>query len=406
MGFLRCALQLEPHYGVSRYSAPSSTVNLVGCGRRNQRRETFINTIVMRRRITRAALKLPESEKTQGGEGSVQASLGTLEVFPVEIIQQIAGFLPLSTAVALALCSHNLYSIIGSQYFKDLSTTPELGSLLQLLDRDLPDHIFCVRCLKLHQPRRPDLKERSRDAQFSQRKCFQQDVQLGTSDYYHNGFRFEQVQMAMKLHRLGQDVSGYLGALSFAENDTLGPRTLKVFEARVISDEVIVRVQHWLFVAYGQPVILPTKGLRRLPFGQVCGHLSPRIIQRFSHDLVRVLQCQIQHIDAQEPQCSECTGLRQCRFCPTEVRSDLKVFEGQGTALVITKWALCGAGLTPDDPKWRSHLRFKYYDRVTPYDFKLGSISTAFEQGQPYDFQSTLTKEAQRHLLRKIPQQP
>ena len=73
---------------------------------------------------------------------------------PSEITRQIVCFLPLSSAAALALCNHSFLQILGDRYWRRLREScnkEEKTMLLQLLDRDLPDHLFCESCPKLHQ---------------------------------------------------------------------------------------------------------------------------------------------------------------------------------------------------------------------------------------------------------------
>jgi hypothetical protein len=52
---------------------------------------------------------------------------------------------------------------------------------------------------------------------FSPGRCF------GESDYYHRGFNFGHVQMALRMHRRGLDADRYLEKLSLALTDGQNP---------------------------------------------------------------------------------------------------------------------------------------------------------------------------------------
>jgi hypothetical protein len=93
---------------------------------------------------------------------------GPFSNLPVEVIQQIVSFLPLSGAAAFALCNHELAQILGSQYWTHLNLRPPRRSLvvvidwvtvscrserqllLELLDRDVDTYVCCHRCVMLH----------------------------------------------------------------------------------------------------------------------------------------------------------------------------------------------------------------------------------------------------------------
>jgi hypothetical protein len=51
--------------------------------------------------------------------------LSSIECLPNEMIQHIAILLPLSSAAALTLCSHNFYSALGTDYWEKLPRTQQ-----------------------------------------------------------------------------------------------------------------------------------------------------------------------------------------------------------------------------------------------------------------------------------------
>jgi hypothetical protein len=332
---------------------------------------------------------------------------GPFDTLPLEIIQYIASCLPASGAASFALCNHYLSQAVGAQSWTNLSPScqrAEREVFLQLLDRDLPHHLFCHRCALLHLPQRPGVDERRDDEQYRRmrrRRCFDNDFQARTYYYLSSSFRFEHVQMAMKLHHLGLDVQNYLTALPPVVKGTCQLPNLKIFEARIVADEMIVRSQHWLLWPAGHRFQLSQQAY---PHPQVCAHLETSPHYQDDNVLTDLLQCKVEHINRNQDPCPRCTGLKQCWACPTEMQIDIKVFESQqGTALVVTKWLALGAGKSPFDPKWRSHfLDQNFQPARKPYPFEPGSIQRAFEQQQAaFDFESPLTPELARLLLSK-----
>ena len=72
---------------------------------------------------------------------------------PPELVQLILDHLPNSSLSSLALCSRNLLVTVGLPSISPESEGALRGqwtALLLLLERDLPDHIFCKHCRKLH----------------------------------------------------------------------------------------------------------------------------------------------------------------------------------------------------------------------------------------------------------------
>lgn len=333
------------------------------------------------------------------------ATAGPFDTLPLEITQYIANCLPASAAAAFAMCNHYLSQAVGAQYWsslRDPCQSKERERFLQLLDRDLPDHLFCHRCARLHLPKPAGVNEWGDAKQYRrmrERQCFSEDFKAMTGHYFSYSFRFEHVQMAMKLYHLGLDVKKYLKTLACVERSICGFPNLKIFDARIVSDEVITRTQHWLLWPAGQVIELSQE---TYPCPQVCAHLESNPYYNNDNRLTALLQCKIDHINKNQTPCPQCTGLKQCWYCPTEMQIDVKVFEGQGTALVVTKWLAVGAGISPLDPKWRSHLRDEDFQPVRePFPFIVGTIRNAFEQQADFYFESLLTPKMAQQLIPK-----
>jgi hypothetical protein len=68
---------------------------------------------------------------------------------------------------------------------------------------------------------------------------------------------------------------------------------------------------------------------------------------------------------------------------------DARSFAGSGLAPVITERVNLGAGLTCDDPAWRSHLAKAIWPKkAETFEFGAGSIRTAFEGAVPFSVKS------------------
>jgi hypothetical protein len=331
------------------------------------------------------------------------AASGPFETLPLEMIQHIASFLPGSAAAAFALCNHFLRHALGAQFWMGLRESCERKErelFLQLLDRDLPDHVFCHHCDRLHLPTPAGMSEWD-DVQLYDRmllrRCYDEGRRARTYLYYPHTFRFENVQMAMKLHRLGLDTKRYLETLTHVERTSYGLPNVEIFHARIVSDEMIVRAQHWFLLMPDGPVLKLSREVSPCP--RVCAHLQSSLHYIDDNILTKLLHCQVRHINKKQDPCTQCTGLTPCRYCPTEMQVDVKVFKGWGTALVVTKWLAIGSGESPNDPKWLSHLQENDTQSIPAFPFKAGTIKRAFEQQARFDFETLLTPKIAQQLL-------
>jgi hypothetical protein len=181
----------------------------------------------------KAFWRLLRPRKSSGSEMLCSRSF---DLLPPEMIQHIASFMLASSAAALALCNHGLSGALGEHQWNLLRSDPdERAVFLQCLERDLPEHLFCDHCAKLHLHRGPGVFIR-------RHQCSTIDRINGTTQYYHSRFQFEHVQMAMKLHRSGRDTKGYHAHLAPADTTIRGPHNLYIFEARIVAHEFFVRI--------------------------------------------------------------------------------------------------------------------------------------------------------------------
>lgn len=73
-------------------------------------------------------------------------------LLPLDIIYGILSHVPVSTAAVFSISCMQLHRLTGDNYIKQLSND-SLILCLKLLSKDLPGHILCSTCKKLHQLR-------------------------------------------------------------------------------------------------------------------------------------------------------------------------------------------------------------------------------------------------------------
>ena len=210
---------------------------------------------------------------------------------PHELLLSIVDFLDEADRACLSLCNHSLGHRLGDHFWDklriDSGSRDQRRDFLLRLVRDHPRHFFCYSCSHLHlskhvqvpcsetvQARPPyfvcdsssrlhladDAKvprlasrQRSqlrciRQAGFQERpKCFK--VHQAGSAY---GFVFQHLQLAMARHRHGPghgialDTLGVVEVQEPGHHDSDGVATLMSVDARIILDELCLRVQQWI----------------------------------------------------------------------------------------------------------------------------------------------------------------
>jgi hypothetical protein len=141
--------------------------------------------------------------------------------FPQEIIIRIAECLLIASAASFNFCSNAIKNILGARYWEALEAEVpqlELPMFWTLLERDLPDYIFCYHCMILHTGKleKPARVRKSipDNPLFRRTSCYVQDFVGGPFIYLYIGFRSSYFRMAMKQYRLGLDSRFYLDLLA------------------------------------------------------------------------------------------------------------------------------------------------------------------------------------------------
>lgn len=143
----------------------------------------------------------------------------TLSKLSMEIIFQISRLWPPDSAACFSICCRPVYFALGTQYLEDLrpmerSTGLYRELLLKLLERDLPEHIICGFCKKLHAMNKPRRYLHSNSDYFNHLKCWKVDYESMTGLYIHEEFSSSVFEMTMKRYGQGSEYSNLLDLLS------------------------------------------------------------------------------------------------------------------------------------------------------------------------------------------------
>ena len=296
------------------------------------------------------------NELTRNDGGRSELSLMGL---PSEILLCVSVFLPVKSLACFCLCNHRLFSILSTTTLKGLSECDESerAGFLGLLAEYLPQHFFCHQCCRLHHKGKlepPDFDPWIRRALpcVEDAPSLRHDSPYITSDYR---LKFPHVQLAMKRHRRGPNHGISLDEVSFTElKDYTSSReeitTLLSAEARIISDQLLVRVQQWTLV----PQDKCDEFVARATLADLCPHKKLRY--QLHREVSARVECRLRHLRGSEEPSNCCKGSVRCSSCAMEFQIDVRDFGERGTALVVTKWLNLGSGLTPLDQRWRKHV--------------------------------------------------
>lgn len=145
-------------------------------------------------------------------------------------------------------------------------------------------------------------------------------------------------------------------------------------EARIDSDELIVRSQRW--------ILLPRARRNEFATGEHLKSLCEHVIMRGGvegHDLLtQVAQARLEGLESQ---------VMNCTKCHMDFFIDIIDIGEKDTAMVVTRWINFGAGLTPSDRDWQCHFPQPHIYTLAHNLAASGSIKERFESqlGLSYD---------------------
>lgn len=321
----------------------------------------------------------------------------TLTNLPIELLFLITDFLSPADIVCLALCNHGLTAALTSDGQKPLARqlppsqagnmSNERSLFLSRLSLDHPQYYLCCVCVRLHLWRNLAPPPR-----FKPRICYRSLKQeyrwpglpLGVVHYpsyseYH--LHFAHAQLAMRRFYHGPQFGITTDSLFHTEvrvnrlsNSAVLPPSQAVteeqflnehmtsvqsFEARVCpgpNPSLCLRIQGLAVVRrQNASMLLPERSLV-----WICGHIGT-----YQSDFPNTVKA---HIDAY------CSGTPReaewgrCRKCNTAYHLELRELVTQDLVLIMTRWIDIGPCLTPEDPRWRSHLLIENHHEVDAQD--------------------------------------
>ena len=324
---------------------------------------------------------------------------------PTEIIQQIVGYLPISSEATFALSCKLFCLSVGTtsfQHMKSADQKYEADKLLILLSRDMDDFIACSTCLKLHRVDRylrvvPEECEKSAGYFPTLRRS------LSTVSIHFHELRAIMQNPSMrstatvipwsKSPRLGV---AYYDTIHCRKTDT--PRICvdyKIIESRLIVKQRIDlrrdiesmahRTRGGLWMLHGEELVLET--------GKWC-HISEH--QALIDTSTKALNMERpQHQDPSQKIFVQSPHYR-CRYCPREVMfsTTIRADGNSSVACYLTMliWTDLGAG-EPGDERWTRvradnpfhmpwYQRLPYSDEYRPEWQYRHSIKETYEQSE------------------------
>ena len=265
---------------------------------------------------------------------------------PPEVILCITEFLPRASAAAFSLCCKPICSILGAYAFAAVKDGDELETIrefLALLERDLPDHLACFLCSKLHSIKKArsymySTSFRGRWGTVPPPQCWIADLDFMTHSYIHWDFSHIVFQMAMKRYRQGLDFTHLLHLLCQERvTQTQREYTHQISaQARIIAGCLIVRRQD-IFVYSAR---------------QKWDALAPQFIicPHYVYDLGKM------GVMGRYRQWFHGGGAMKCECCLTEFRLDVKDCGEMGIATYCTRWQNLGQGKSTLDQIWQRHI--------------------------------------------------
>ncbi|KAK0120610.1 hypothetical protein ONS96_010814 [Cadophora gregata f. sp. sojae] len=287
-------------------------------------------------------------------------------LLPNELIHHIAAFLPRDAVASFALSCQSLRLTLPNSSFK-LPWENKL-TFLQLLERDLPGHIICRHCTKLHAMEKADLYLLTRNMRYPYSRCRWEQMWSNIDWYFHKGFSTVVFEMAVKQHRQRLDCSKLLELLSSEARICQKEGYVERHSAfaRVVGGCLLIRDQ--------RVCLMPNTNEEPLPRNArfiICPHFT---LTMHSMERLDRMADQFGRPDGSDLQASRMgTGLIPCRYCHTEFQVVFRSFGEAGRGVSITTWKDVGGSLLDD--KWRGHIG----SEVDMVPFDRGSICTAFQ---------------------------
>lgn len=315
-----------------------------------------------------------------------------LDILPADVLMRITDFLPTGSVASLALCNKKIWAKIGTQSWKNLSNwrqslrradsyrlRKEKAALLTSLQLGLTDWIYCYRCEKLCHRNSHNPNNRSprciKATGILDLVYAQGDSETGApSKVYSLAFLGLQLLMS-HYHALRRDtpqdhqlsdsrLTDLLDNLHMVAHFGVGDKGRCVIDARVVDDELLIRMQTQILLA-------DAKGFEEIQIHlpETCQHVSTR------GDIFWPSNMELWDQPIWEKTCvyrSHRGVPYRCRYCHTEYLATISKEPQTVNYLVeVTVWKNLGSFKSPFDKKWQAHC----FNEENPQRFFKPSIS-------------------------------
>jgi hypothetical protein len=309
---------------------------------------------------------------------------------PTELLQQIANDLPVASAASFSLSCRHIYLLIGTRCLENLeASSHETLALLKLLEHDLPNHVVCNSCRKLHtvQDAQKYTENGLRVLRIAVPDCLADDREAMVTSYIYENFSTTVCKMALKhCHLFGYD------ALSRQLLDQLSQKSHIIGWGYVDrQQEAECQIKDGTLFTYKCVAFHGTcSGAERDSIQLwICPHLDLaskwgfagfRIITSYPRSLEKwsVLSHGKESITGRKTSWNSYSELQQCRYCRTEFKAGFEHDVGCTVKVPITIWKDLGQG--PETEEWKAH--FPLDDKKAlpqPVQFHSGEIASVFE---------------------------
>ncbi|KAF7861874.1 hypothetical protein EAF04_007756 [Stromatinia cepivora] len=313
-----------------------------------------------------------------------------LSRLPREILQRVAGHLPISSAASFSLSCRHIALVIGTQYTDNLRNSHhDKLMFLKILEHYFPDQIVCDSCGKFHEIR--NAEKYSFNSSFwllpgARPLCTEEDIKNGMDYYMHWKLGTTIFKMVMKHHRyFGHDVRAQqlLKLVVHMGIDNLA--TKNKGECLIKNGSLFTRK---CITFRGQ--FPPSR--RHLLLSYICPHLHLKAKgQHLSIDTtsIRIYPILPKNKWSKSFLCEKVGSWRkhsrpsQCQYCRTEYTVEVKHDERCPIEVKIVIWKDFGQG--PEGEGWEAHQirRDAQGHRLQPAQktikFPIGKIKSVFQ---------------------------
>ncbi|KAF8861871.1 hypothetical protein BDZ45DRAFT_671453 [Acephala macrosclerotiorum] len=314
---------------------------------------------------------------------------------PPELISCVLRYLDPVEAISFTLSCRLLYFMLRQ---RTLLRSHKLSSndrknILLLLEKDLPDHVACIHCCKLHAiatASRHLLSSRQRMPHDSWLPCWKFDEAQRIDTLICPSASSTIFSMLMKTHRQGHSTSHLLDLLHSPVLTREKNRYAEQIDVsfRIVDNSLLFREQRRFLASWDHSIWYfdsEDEGLRLCPHQF---HRSFQLLCRRNNIVdMRTTYSFVPNHRKIRP-----WGIIPCRQCQTEFRVDFDYWsERRAVAVYITRWLDLGKFHDRIDLEWGNHLYHSGAAATRPRGLSWkGSICEAFENmpWEEWDFDS------------------